>query len=150
MAPSTLHARLTAAPRGASGAEGAAQVHVTRAPLAALSTMVEQIRILSEQIDEQLALHADAHIFTSLPRAGTVRAARLLAEIGDCPARFPTPEALACLAGVVWSSARVTWCGWSASGSPTTTRWPSLPSYACHPWRDSPLGGWRNWQPRRR
>ena len=49
-------------------------------------------------------MHADAHIFTSLPRSGTVRAARLLAEIGDCRARFPTPEALACLAGVAPST----------------------------------------------
>ena len=31
-------------------------------------------------------------IFTSLPRSGTVRAARLLAEIGDGRGRFPTPE----------------------------------------------------------
>ncbi len=72
--------------------------------LATLSTVVEQIKALSEQIAEQLALHADAHIFTSLPRSGTVRAARLLAEIGDCRARFPTPESLACLAGVAPST----------------------------------------------
>jgi transposase len=104
VAPATLYARLTAAPRGAAGAEGAAQAHVTRAFLAALSTVVQQIKLLSEQIDEQLALHADAHIFVSLPRAGRVRAARLLAEIGDCRARFPTPESLACLAGVAPST----------------------------------------------
>ena len=35
----------------------------------------------------------------SLPRAGTVRAATLLAEIGDCRARFPDPAALAAAAG---------------------------------------------------
>jgi len=46
------------------------------------------------------AAHPDAHIFTSLPRPGTVRAARLLAEIGDCRSRFPDPESLAGLAGV--------------------------------------------------
>ncbi|HEX4103809.1 MAG TPA: transposase [Pseudonocardiaceae bacterium] len=50
-------------------------------------------------LTEQLDAHADAHIFTSLPRSGRVRAARLLTEIGDCRARFPTPEALFCLAG---------------------------------------------------
>ncbi|MBD3947818.1 transposase, partial [Nocardioides ganghwensis] len=33
--------------------------------------------------------HPDGPIFQSLPRAGTVRAATLLAEIGDCRARFP-------------------------------------------------------------
>ena len=102
--PGTLHARLTAAPRGATGDEGAAHVHITRALVATLTSLVEQIKILSDQIGEQLATHADAHIFTSLPRSGTVRAARLLAEIGDCRARFPTPEALACLAGVAPST----------------------------------------------
>ncbi|ANS31379.1 transposase [Rhodococcus opacus] len=102
--PAVLHARLTAAPRGAVGDDGSAHAHITRALLAALRTLVEQIKLLTEQIGTQLAGHADAHIFTSLPRSGTVRAARLLAEIGDCRARFPTPESLACLAGVAPST----------------------------------------------
>ena len=102
--PADLYARLTAAPRGATGEHGAAEAHTTRALLAVLTTLVEQIKALSTQIGKQLAVHADAHIFTSLPRAGTVRAARLLAEIGDCRGRFPTPEALACLAGVAPST----------------------------------------------
>jgi transposase len=72
--------------------------------VATLSALVEQITALSEQIGEQLAAHADGHIFTSLPRSGTIRAARLLAEIGDCRARFPTPEALMGLAGVAPST----------------------------------------------
>jgi transposase len=102
--PAVLHTRLTAAPRGAVGEHGAAESHITRAFLAVLLTLTEQIKALSMQIEEQLALHSDAHIFTSLPRAGRVRAARLLAEIGDCRARFPTPESLACLAGVAPST----------------------------------------------
>ena len=102
--PATLHARLTAAPRGPAGDDGAAQARITAAFLAVLTTLTEQIKALAEQIGEQLALHADAHIFTSLPRAGTVRAARLLAEIGDCRARFPTPSSLACLAGAAPST----------------------------------------------
>jgi transposase len=102
--PAVLHARLVAAPRGATGDHGAAQAHVTRALLATLISLVEQIKLLSEQIAEQLAAHDDAPVFTSLPRSGTVRAARLLAEIGDCRARFPTPESLACLAGVAPST----------------------------------------------
>jgi transposase len=53
---------------------------------------------------EQLHLHADAHVFTRLPRVGTVRVARLVAEIGDGRGRFPTPEALASLAGVAPST----------------------------------------------
>jgi transposase len=102
--PAVLHSRLSAAPRGATGEHGAAEAHVTRALLTVLISLTEQIKALSAQISEQLALHADAHIFTSLPRAGRVRAARLLAEIGDCRARFPTPQSLACLAGVAPST----------------------------------------------
>ena len=102
--PGTLHARLAAAPRGATGDESAAHVCITRALVATLTNLIEQIAVLSKQIGEQLAAHADAHIFTSLPRSGTIRAARLLAEIGDCRARFPTPQALACLAGVAPST----------------------------------------------
>jgi transposase len=39
-------------------------------------------------------------VFTHLPRAGTVRAATLLAEIGDARGRYPSEEALAAAAGV--------------------------------------------------
>ena len=102
--PGALHDRLTAAPRGVTGTECAAHVAITRALVATLSTLVEQIAVLSKQIGDQLATHADAHIFTSLPRSGTIRAARLLAEIGDCRGRFPTPDTLMCLAGVAPST----------------------------------------------
>ena len=102
--PAALHRKLTAAPRGAAGAEGAAQARVTLALLAVLTALVTQVKALEAQIAGQLAAHADAHVFTSLPRSGTVRAARLLAEIGDCRARFPTPESLTCAAGVAPST----------------------------------------------
>jgi len=96
-----LHARLTSAPRGTAGTDGTA---TTAAFVAVLSALAAQIKALDDAIAEQLARHADAQIFTSLPRSGTVRAARLLSEIGDCRARFPTPESLACLAGVAPST----------------------------------------------
>jgi transposase len=102
--PTVLHARLLAAPRGLTGPDAAVNAHITAALVAALSSVLEQIKHLSTQIDTQLDTHVDAHIFTSLPRSGRVRAARLLAEIGDCRARFPTPEALTCLAGVAPST----------------------------------------------
>jgi transposase len=102
--PETLHARLTAAPRGVVGDDAATQAHITRALLAVLDTLLEQIKALSIQIGRQLDAHTDQHTFTSLPRAGRVRAARLLAEIGDCRAKFPTPESLACLAGAAPST----------------------------------------------
>jgi transposase len=102
--PTVLHQRLVDAPRGATGDHGAAQAHITAGYVALLGTLVEQIKTLEKQIDRQLDAHADAHIFTALPRAGRVRAARLLGEIGDCRARFPTPESLTCLAGAAPST----------------------------------------------
>jgi transposase len=102
--PADLHAHLQAVPRGPIGPDGAARAHVTRAMLSVLDELVEQIATLEAQITEQLALHADAHIFQSLPRGGTVRAARLLAEIGDARGRFPDAASLACLAGVAPST----------------------------------------------
>ena len=63
--------------------------------------LAAQIKVLEAGIGAQLAAHPDGHIFTSLPRAGTLRAARLLAEIGDCRSRYPGPQSLAALAGVV-------------------------------------------------
>jgi transposase len=102
--PAVLHARLLAAPRGLTGADADAHAAITRAFVAVLTSLLEQIKTLTGEIESQLAAHADAHIFTSLPRAGRLRAARLLAEIGDCRAKFPTPESLACLAGVAPST----------------------------------------------
>lgn len=102
--PAVLHARLIAAPRGLTGADANAQAAITRAFVTVLLSLLEQIKTLSGEIETQLAAHVDAHIFTSLPRAGRVRAARLLAEIGDCRAKFPTPESLTCLAGVAPST----------------------------------------------
>jgi transposase len=102
--PTMLHQRLTAAPRGAVGAHAGANAAITRTYVATLLSLLEQIKTLATEIDTQLTAHADAHIFTSLPRSGRLRAARLLAEMGDCRAKFPTPESLTCLAGVAPST----------------------------------------------
>lgn len=59
---------------------------------------------LEARINEALLAHPDGPIFQSLPRAGVVRAATLLAEIGDCRARFPDPASLAAAAGVAPST----------------------------------------------
>jgi transposase len=69
--------------------------------LRAIEAIRHEERELEAEIIERLDAHADAHIFTSLPKAGHgVRAAALLAEIGDVRARFPDEESLAALAGV--------------------------------------------------
>jgi transposase len=102
--PNTLHQHITNAPRGAVGDYGNTLAGITRAHVAVLTTLTAQIRELTEQINASYDAHPDKPIFASLPRAGTVRAARLLAEIGDARGRFPTATALACLAGVAPST----------------------------------------------
>jgi transposase len=102
--PAVLHARLANAPRGITGPDAAINAAITHALITVLTTVTEQIKALATQIETQLKAHPDGHIFTSLPRAGRIRAARLLAEIGDCRAKFPTPESLTCLAGVAPST----------------------------------------------
>jgi transposase len=102
--PNRVHLRLRAAPRGLSGPAGAALAAITTAYLATLAALTSQVHALEQQINQALNAHPDGRIFTSLPRAGTVRAARLLAEIGDARGRFPTPAALAGLAGVTPST----------------------------------------------
>lgn len=96
--------RLHAGPDGLHGDAAAAAAHTTLAYVAALKAIREQITALEVQIREQLATHPDAHIFTSLPRSGQVRAAKLLVEIGDARGRFPTDASLAALAGAAPST----------------------------------------------
>jgi transposase len=98
--PTVLHVRITAAPRGVVGDHADTHAAVTAAHVAVLRTLTTQIQALADRIAEQLAVHPDRAVVTSLPRSGTVRAARLLAEIGDARGRFPTADSLACLAGV--------------------------------------------------
>jgi transposase len=102
--PEALHTKLLAAPRGLIGEHADVHAATTRAYIAVLRSVSAQIQVLTARIGDQLANHPDGHIFTSLPRSGTVRAARLLAEIGDARGRFPTPDSLTCLAGVAPST----------------------------------------------
>ena len=57
--------------------EAVARAEITLALVATLTSLRTQIKTLEDQIADQLAHHPDAAIFTSLPKAGTVRAARL-------------------------------------------------------------------------
>ena len=72
--------------------------------VSAVEAIQAEIAELEARIAEALAAHQLAPVFQSLPRSGTVRAAALLVEIGDCKARFPTAESLAALAGVAPST----------------------------------------------
>ena len=96
--PGALAARLAAAPPGCG--DDTAQSALTTELAGAVADLAARIAALDAQIAAQLAAHPDQHVFTSLPRAGTLRAARLLAETGDCRARYPDPWSLAGIAGV--------------------------------------------------
>ena len=94
-----LHQQILQPPRDA-----AAHAATTAAFVAVLRTLCTQIAVLEASITDQLDVHPDAHILTSLPRSGMLRAARLLGEIGDARGRFPTADSLACLSGVAPST----------------------------------------------
>jgi transposase len=94
-----LLARLAAAP--ASCGEDTGNAAVTGVLAAVTAAAAAGARDLQDVIAGLLAAHPDAHIFTSLPGCGVLRAARLLAETGDCRTRYPDPQSLAIAAGVV-------------------------------------------------
>lgn len=100
----TLLQRLQDGPDGLTGDAATAAAHTTLAYVETLKALRDQITALEVQIREQLALHPDNHIYTSLPRSGQVRAAKLLVEIGDARGRFPTEASLAALAGAAPST----------------------------------------------
>ena len=96
-----LLSRLQAAPAAGIGpAEAAGRAVCVLALLDAIQACARQERELEAEIVERLEVHADAKVFTSLPKAGHgVRAAALLAELGDVRARFPDNDCLAALGG---------------------------------------------------
>ena len=97
-----LLARLHQAPAaGITPTEANGRAVCVHALLEAIQTLSRQEKELTGELTERLEAHADAVVFTSLPRAGRgVRAAALLSEIGDVRQRFPDEEALAALSGV--------------------------------------------------
>ena len=102
--PAVLHARLLAAPRGTTGADADLHAATTNAYVALLRVLNTQIAALEDNLAAQLAVHPDTHVFASLPRAKTLRVARLIGEIGDARGKFPTAASLAALAGVAPST----------------------------------------------
>jgi hypothetical protein len=90
--PAVLHVRLTAAPRRATGNPATTHAANTTALVAVLRVSNAQIRVLAAGIGtprRHPGRHSDARILTSLPRPGSIRAARLLAAFGDARDRSP-------------------------------------------------------------
>jgi transposase len=95
--------RLRSAPEGRAGAlESEARRGAVLGLVAALKPIVAQIAELTSQIAGAVRAHPDSQVFLPLFRdpKSTITAARLVAEIGDDRARYPTSEALAADAGM--------------------------------------------------
>jgi transposase len=69
----------------------AAYAATTRAAVAVLRTLDEQVTVLQGQVDAHFGQHPDAEIILSQPGLGRILGARVLAEFGDDPTATPTP-----------------------------------------------------------
>ena len=67
--------------------------------VAMITTLGAQIAELERDIAAAIREHPDGAIFTSLFKGAVITAAELLAEMGDCRARYPTRDTLAGDAG---------------------------------------------------
>ena len=96
--PTELLAKLRRAPEGRVGdAELAARRQLVLALVTTLKAPIIQIKALDRQIATAVRSHPDGEIFLSLFKDpnSVICAAELLAEIGDCRARYPTRDSLA-------------------------------------------------------
>jgi transposase len=134
--PTELLAKLRSAPAGRAGeSEMEARRAIVLALIAALKPIVTKISQLTSEIAHRLRAHPDGHIFVSLFRdpKSVVCAAALLAEIGDCRARYPTAEALAADAGmspvaVESGKRKVASFRWGCACATPPARWPTPPA----------------------
>jgi Transposase IS116/IS110/IS902 family len=95
--PAALVAKLRRAPQGRAGElEGDARRAVVLSLVAALEPIVAAISQLERQIAQAVRTHPDGEIFTSLFKHpdSVLTAAIMVAEIGDCRARYPNRDAL--------------------------------------------------------
>ncbi|MDW4911382.1 IS110 family transposase [Streptomyces sp. ADMS] len=99
--PADLVKRLRSAPAGAT------DEHATEAGRDSVIALVTVLRTLGtvkkdldRSVDAHLDQHPDGRLFTSLPRAGRVNAAQILAEWGDSRDAYDGPDAFAAFAGV--------------------------------------------------
>jgi transposase len=100
--PAQLLAKLRRAPEGRVGeAEMNARRQLVLCLVETLGTLSAQINTLERQIATAVRAHPDGAIFLSLFKDPNsfITAAEMLAEIGDCRARYPARDALAGDAG---------------------------------------------------
>jgi transposase len=114
--PEALLERLRSGPEGGAGeAEGQAKGELVCALARTLQALVAEIAKLSRRIEHAIAALPEGRIVMSFPRAGTICAAQILAELGDVRARFPSEHQLAAEAGVApvtYQSGKSRGVGW--------------------------------------
>ena len=71
----------------------AAYAATTRAAVAILTTLNEQVKTLQGQVEAHFGQHPDAEILLSQPGLGPILGARVLAEFGDDPTRYVSAKA---------------------------------------------------------
>ena len=99
--PAELLERLRRAPAGlADGAEAGARRDAVLAMVRVIHSLNRSIKDLERSVAAHLDEHPDGAVFRSLPRAGQVNAAQMLAEWGDCREAYDGPEAVAALSGM--------------------------------------------------
>ncbi|MGV9871106.1 transposase, partial [Rhodococcus koreensis] len=87
-----IRAALRTEQLGRPGVVIAAYAATTRAAVAVLATLNEQITALEVQVDAHFRRHPDAEIVLSQPGLAAVLGARVLAEFGDDPTRYATAK----------------------------------------------------------
>lgn len=93
--------RLRSVPDGIrSGLENRARQATVLSYVGVIRALNTAIKQLAAEIAAQLGEHPDHTTFTSLPRSGSVNAAQMLAEWGDCRQAYDSPEAVCALAGL--------------------------------------------------
>jgi transposase len=98
---SELLARLRSAPPSAAGElECQAKAHAVEHLVAVLQVLVRRLKELEAAVAQALSSHPDGALVRSFPRAGSINAAQILAELGDERERFASAEQLAAEAGV--------------------------------------------------
>ena len=99
--PAELLERVRSAPAGlADGPESEARRDTVLAMVRLVRALNRSIKDLDRAVVAHLDEHPDAVVFRSLPRAGQVSAAQMLAEWGDCREAYDGPEAVAALSGM--------------------------------------------------
>ena len=136
--PAQLLSKLKSAPEGRVGElELGTRRQLVVSLVATIKSLNVQIKELERQIATMIGEHPDGQVFLSLFKGAVITAAELLAEIGDCRARYPNRDALAADSGqaaVAIESGKRKRRGFAGAATsacaPRSAPWPTAPATA--------------------